>query len=137
MKYLYTLLTFLLLSSTVHAEDTAKTGYYTVHTFTTHFHVEGLETFTPGIAYTNENGTRFGVLRNSYKLPSLYVAKTIDFHSWLRIGVGLATGYTIQNGRIEGKRTGIIPFPAIEVDITNNLSVLWMADAINLELKFK
>jgi len=114
----------------------AYSGQFMVHTFTTHIGVEGLEEYTPGLAYTNDKNYRFGILRNSFKIPSAYVAKLFPVNKHFRFGVGLVSGYKFTNGYITGSKKHIIPLLAAELDITKNVGVTWFGNAFNLILKY-
>jgi len=121
-----------ILSSTV---ATVQAGEHIIHTLTLHPQNVDL-TPTPGFGYATDDGARFGVLYNTFKLPSYYVAHTYDISSRFRIGLGLMSGYLVQDGEIINKRSGFIPFTAVEADITDHISVVWMGNVFNLELKF-
>jgi hypothetical protein len=111
-------------------------GQFVIHTFTTHVGVEGLEEYTPGLAYTNNKNFRLGILRNSFKLPSMYAVKLFPVSKRFKFGVGLISGYTYFNGTlIKGPRS-IVPLVAAELDITKNVGVVWAGNAFNLVLKY-
>lgn len=107
----------------------------TLHTVSYHVGVSGMNNFNPGIAYQHKD-VRVGVLYNSFKLPTAYGAYIIPVHERVRFGVGAVTGYEWRDGGIYGKATGVLPLVAAEIDITDNVSVLWFGRALNLEVKF-
>ena len=109
---------------------------WTVHTRSMHFGVDGLNNNNPGLAYDVRPDVRVGALYNSYKKPSLYAAKIIPLNRYMRVGLGVITGYTWRDGDIHGKTTGILPLLAVEADLAPNISVIWLGQAINLEVKF-
>ena len=113
----------------------AAEGDITIHTVSTHIGVSGLNNINPGVAYDVTDRLRVGVLRNSFKKPSAYAALMWALHDRVHLGVGVISGYGIEDGAIIGKTAGIIPLLAVELDITDHVSVVWMGQAINLELK--
>lgn len=130
MKKLILLIT-LLISMPVYSGDII------VHTFTSHVGVSDLEDFTPGVGYTNDANYRFGVLRNSYKVPSFYVVKMFPENKRFRFGLGAVSGYEYSKGMLSKKERGIIPLMAAEVDLTKNTTVIWFGQALSLAFKFK
>ena len=113
----------------------ANAGQLLLHTFTAHIHDPGLEAVTPGIAYQT-NGYRFGILRNSYRFTSVYMSRIYPITNSLRTGVGIVSGYGVKGGCVVGRRNGLIPFIAVEKDLTDNVSLVWFATAINLEVRW-
>jgi len=113
-------------------------GNWSIHTYTAHIPVansEHLKLFTPGIGYTHD-GYRFGYFRNSFDVDSFYAAKLYPYNDQLRFGMGAISGYKFTGSRLTGHPGGIIPLLVAEFDITDNISVLWMGRAFNLEVKF-
>ena len=114
----------------------ADEGDITVHTASVHVGASGLNNINPGIAYDLKDRLRLGALLNSFKKPSVYAAYLIPLGTKVRVGVGVITGYEYKDGRVLGKTASAIPMLAVEVDITDHVSVLWFGQALNLELKF-
>jgi len=130
MKKLITLLVILLISVP------AYSGEFLIHTFTTHVGVDGLEKYTPGLAYTNDKNYRFGILRNSFKQPSGYVVKLFPVSKRFRLGLGIISGYKYVKGSLVSSRKNIVPLLAAELDITKNVGIIWSGNAFNLVLKY-
>ncbi len=112
-------------------------GDVTIHTVSTHVGVKGLNNINPGVAYDLTDRLRLGALLNSYKKPSAYAAYMIPILPRLRVGIGAISGYQLNGMRISGKTASVIPLFAVEVDVLKNISVVWMGQAINLEVKFR
>jgi hypothetical protein len=118
-------------------DASAEQGDWTAHTVSVHVGVTGLNNFNPGLAYDVRDDLRVGALYNSYKKPSLYVAKLFNVGNRFRAGVGVVSGYKWESGEgVSGKTSGILPLVAAELDITNNVSIIWFGQAFNLEVKF-
>ena len=113
-----------------------QAGEIVVHTFTVHAGGEKLEKFTPGLGYTTNSNYRFGILRNSYKLPSIYAVKMFPVFKGVQIGMGAITGYRLKGIKIGKDEDGVIPLLAAEIDIVKNVSIIWFGQAISLALKF-
>ena len=114
----------------------ADAGDITVHTASVHVGASGLNNINPGVAYDLKDRLRLGALLNSFKKPSVYAAYLIPLGTKVRVGVGVITGYEYKDGRVLGKTASAIPMVAVEVDITEHVSVLWFGHALNLEWKF-
>lgn len=115
-----------------------QAGDWTIHTVSVHVGVSGLNNVNPGVGYNVTDHLRVGAFWNSYNKPSAYATGWFDLHPRVRVGAGLASGYTFVPGtwQVEGKTTGLVPVLAAEVDITDHVSVGWFGQALNLELKF-
>lgn len=118
------------------ADDTP----WTIHTASVHFGpgTEGLNNVNPGVAYQFANNVRVGGLYNSYKLPSVYAAYIHDVTDNFHVGLGVVSGYTwsSEEHALVGKANSVVPLLAVEADITDNVSLVWFGQAINLEVKF-
>lgn len=111
-------------------------GGWTVHTVSVHVGASGLNNFNPGVGYALTDNFRVGALYNSYKVPSAYALGIYNVNSRFRVGAGVISGYTYNNGAVSGKASGVLPAVAAELDITKRLSVVWFGQAFNLEFKF-
>ena len=116
----------------------ADQGDWTVHTVSAHLITEDMNNFNPGLAYDITDNYRVGGLYNSFEKPSLYVARIFDVHSRVRVGAGIISGYKWDSDQndVVGKTASVLPFLAVEVDVTDNVSVIWFGEALNLEVKF-
>lgn len=116
----------------------AQGNGWTVHTVSVHAATQGLNNINPGIAYDVRDDLRVGAIYNSYKKPSLYVAKLFNVRKRFRAGLGVISGYTWDNdkGGVYGKTSGILPLVAAEFDLAPGVSLLWFGEAFNLEVKF-
>lgn len=110
---------------------------WTIHTVSAHVGWDEANNINPGLAYETTDGWRFGGYYNSYKLPSVYAAKVIPINDRWRYGIGVVTGYKFDSEQfITGSTSGAIPFVALEFDVTEHVSIITLANAISLEIKF-
>lgn len=116
----------------------SEQGDWTIHTVSAHVGVSGLNNVNPGVGYDVTDNLRIGGFYNSYRKPSAYALGFFEVHPRFRVGAGVISGYTFTPGtwEVEGKTAGLIPAVAAELDITNNVSVVWFGQAFNLEVKF-
>lgn len=114
-------------------------GTLFVHTHTYHQHQEGqeIEAFTPGLGYETDGGYRFGALRNSFGIPSVYAVKTFPENKRFRFGLGAISGYEWTGRGLRGRERGAVPIVGAEYDILDNVSVVWFGQALNLVLKWE
>jgi hypothetical protein len=130
MKYMLTLLIFIN-ASAVSADN------LTVHTVSHHFITQDMNNVNPGLGYDVNKNLRIGGFYNSYEKPSFCSVGIANITDKFRVGVGVISGYKLQNSRIyEGKHTSLIPLIAMEYDITSDVSIAWFGEVLNLELKF-
>jgi len=115
----------------------AAEGDVTVHTFSVHLQGRGLNNVNPGVGYDVTDTFRTGILYNSYKKPSVYAAYIVPWSPRIRAAFGVVTGYAFKDKRIQGKTYSAVPLVALEVDLTDTISILWFGTALNLEVKFK
>ena len=110
---------------------------WTAHTVSAHVGCPDCSWATPGLAYDVHSHVRIGALLNSYHKPSAYAVGIIPVRDNVRIGLGAASGYKLgHNFQLTGDTMSVAPVLAIEVDLTDHLSLLWFGQAINLEVKF-
>ena len=101
------------------------------------FITPGMHNFNPGVGYDINPNVRVGGLYNSYKEPSFYAAGIVNITDKFRTGLGVISGYKLEGGLVhEGSHTSIIPFIAMEYDLTDHVSVAWFGEVVHLELKF-
>jgi hypothetical protein len=113
---------------------------WTIHTGSVHFGSgsDEMNNLNPGIGYQFRNNVRVGALYNSYKYASAYAAYVYDVRDNVHLGFGAITGYKWDSDQkdLVGDSTGVVPLFAVEVDLSDSLSLLWFGQAINLEYKF-
>lgn len=102
-----------------------------IHTVSQHPFDSGVNNINPGVAY-DTGEYRSGVFYNSYKRTSFYTAKVSSITTKLKIGYGVASGYSSEFW----DSSPLIPIIAMEYNVTNNLSLIWFGKAINIGVKF-
>jgi len=131
------LFSVILLSLTL--AQAASAGTFAIHTVSRHIWLSSnhgnLNDINLGVSYENDHNIVVGADYNSFRKPSLFLAKDFQFGDHFSIYLGAVSGYTFDQG-IVGKTLGVLPMVSLGIHLTEHVSLVTMANAVNLTFQF-